>query len=98
MDPTSRSLVTLIFISIFATVAVINAFCFIRRELLHRNPSSSVVPLIGGIVGCYGFGVAPWTVLSSREWLPLFLDIGSLPWIGYCLWKVYLERRRSSNP
>jgi len=74
---------------IFALLAVLNAVLFVRRELLHRSPASSLAPFIGGIIGCYAFSVSPYAALSSRAWLPLFLDIGSLPWIAYCLWKVY---------
>ncbi len=94
LDFTPRFFVSLILISIFATIAVLNIFLFVRRELMHRIPSASIIPLIGGIIGCYGFGVAPWITLSSREWLPLFLDVGALPWIGYCLCKVYWQPRR----
>jgi hypothetical protein len=95
LNPTSRLLVASILIFIFAAIAILNLFLFVRREVLHRIPSSSLLPFIGGLIGCYGFSAAPWPMLSSRAWLPLFLDIGSLPWVGYCLWRVYwCERRR----
>lgn len=94
MTPSLRFFVTAILISIFATLAILNSCLFVRRELLHRIPSSSLLPLVGGLIGCYAFSIAPWSLLSSRAWLPLFIDIGSLPWIAYCLCKVYWQHRR----
>jgi hypothetical protein len=93
-DSTSNLFIAAPLIFIFAVLAVLNAFLFVRRELLQRIPSSSLVPLIGGIIGCYGFSYAPYPAISTRAWLPLFLDIGSVPWIAYCLWKVYWSERR----
>jgi hypothetical protein len=72
-DFTPRFVIAASLIFVFAVLAILNAILFVRRQLLHRPSSASLVPLISGVIGCYGFSLARYATVSSRAWLPFFL-------------------------
>ena len=80
-------------IALFGICALINPILFVRREILKRPNAPSLVPVIGGLLGVWGFSLAPATLLSRYPWLPLLADFGTIPWLIYVFWKVWRERR-----
>lgn len=47
-----------------------------------RRERASLVPLIGGVAGALAFLTLSIAQLSGRWWLPLLLDIGTLPLVA----------------
>lgn len=82
-------------IAIFCICALTNAVLFVRRELLKRANAPSSIPFVGGLLGMWGFSLAPAVLLSRNAWVPLLADFGTVPWLVYALWKVWRERRSS---
>jgi hypothetical protein len=80
-------------VAIFSICAVTNAVLFVRRELLKRANAPSLIPFVGGLLGLWGFSLAPTALLSRHAWVPLLADFGTVPWLIYALWKFRRERR-----
>ena len=77
----------------FIICAILNPILFIRREILKRSNAPSLIPIIGGILGAYGFSLCPYKPISNLAWLPLILDFGTIPWIMYCIIIVHIHKR-----
>ncbi|MBX7075218.1 MAG: hypothetical protein K1X71_18920 [Pirellulales bacterium] len=43
---------------------------------------ASLIPLVGGALGCLGCALSPFPALNGLKWAPLLLDIGSVPVLG----------------
>lgn len=60
---------------------------------------SFVIPFIGGIVGLIGVAVCPLPVSNRWFWVPLVLDVGTLPLLVFAAWtrlsEQMAETRRS---
>ncbi|HSY43748.1 MAG TPA: hypothetical protein VK811_07535 [Candidatus Acidoferrum sp.] len=85
-------------IFIFVVFAIINPILVVRREILKRKNAPSLLPFIGGLIGVFGFLLAPHHVLLRQAWIPLLADFGSLPWLIYVFWAVHRERRNRKQP
>ena len=81
-------------IAIFCICALTNAVLFVRLELLKRANTPSLIPFVGGLLGVWGFFLAPAALLSRYAWVPLLADFGTVPWLIFALWKVRHEQRR----
>lgn len=44
---------------------------------------ASLIPLVGGALGCMGCALSPFDVLNRYWWAPFVLDFGSVPGLGY---------------
>lgn len=73
---------------------VVNPVLFVRREVLKRPGTPSLIPVVGGIFGGVGLSHIPIAQISPWFWTAVLLDFGSLPWIVYVLVKVGIERIR----
>ncbi len=78
----------------FGLCAILNLILFVRRVLLKRPNVPSLLPIVGGVLGVWGFYLAPVEFLSRHAWLPLLLDFGTIPWTSFVFWKVWRENRR----
>jgi hypothetical protein len=74
----------------FLLAAIANAQMLIRRM---RGPSGpSLVPVLGGLSGMVGMLIMPWPSVRIWAWVPLLLDVGSVPIIAMTLF--YLARSK----
>ncbi len=87
-------IVSHILILIFALGALGNWWRFIRGLFGHRK--GSALPILPGLIGAVALAIAPaqsdiaqW---KSFWWLPLFIDVGCIPWAVFCL--IYFARKR----
>lgn len=71
------SLVAVILLGIFAWAAVANVVLAVRYYV--HGQRSSLLPIVGGVLGAVGCLVAPWTFLKAWWWLPPIVDIGCAP-------------------
>jgi hypothetical protein len=64
--------------------------------LVTRRNQPSLVPIVGGLVGAAAFAWAPWERINRLWWLPLVVDLGSLPYLLLASCSVLAEflRRR----
>jgi hypothetical protein len=81
-------------IALFAGLAILNAILFVGRYIIRPPRMPSLVPFLGGIVGTYGFYSAPSPSLQHLAWVPLLTDVGCIPWLLFCVWKVSHEKRQ----
>jgi hypothetical protein len=74
-----------------------NWYCVILYVVKRRH--SSWIPFIGGVVGCFGFFVSPYSMLRTHWWLPLFLDWGTVPGHAFALvyFTIALIRRATGK-
>jgi hypothetical protein len=77
-----------------AWVCVANASVLWIWYVQKRRPPSWI-PLVGGISGAAGLWLLPIAALHRWWWLPLVLDWGSVPGIGYSM--VYHAAFRRSR-
>lgn len=68
---------TVILLGVFAWAAVANVVLGVRYYV--HGKRSTLVPLVGGVLGAIGCLIAPWTILRTWWWLPLLIDIGCAP-------------------
>lgn len=93
MTPILRMTIPALCILIFIAVGGTNAATAIRY-LRNRTPGS-MIPFVGGLVGSLGFVASPWRSLAQWWWVPLILDLGTVPLI--CQFAVFLIRGGPSN-
>ncbi len=95
--PIVASLVGWIFpgflLALFGICALVNAVLFIRRYILH-GAAASLIPFVGGIAGAVGFSYAPSASLRHITWLPLFVDVGCVPWLVLASWMMYQQKKQ----
>lgn len=77
---------------VFLWIASINAY--IVWKSYFRKHGSSMVPLLGGIAGVIACIIAPIEALRSLWFVPLLLDLGSVPLI---VRTVYFQIRTRNN-
>jgi hypothetical protein len=87
--------VSTVLIATFCLIAFANGYCLVR--FLASRTGFSVVPFMGGILGCAGFLLSRSLALRHLWWLPLILDFGCLPsLVGWALVLTKKGLRRSS--
>jgi hypothetical protein len=74
-------------------LSVLNWRVFWKRHV-QKVQASSWLPLIGGGLGAVGIVVLPVAGSVAWCWIPLVLDWGSIPGIGYSLF-FHLTHRKS---
>jgi len=57
--------------------------------IILREPSSSVLPIFGGIIAAAGIGILPVTGSWNWAWIPLLLDWGGLPMVLRAWWEAH---------
>lgn len=63
-----------ILIALFALIAIANWTLAIRWWLYKEK--ATMIPIIGGVLGCIGLVFFPWKGATAWCWVPLFIDIG----------------------
>ena len=88
-------------LSLFLWAALFNLWVvlLICRNLItgERKRVPSFAPFIGGLAGVLGLYLCPLESLSGYEWLPLLLDLSTLPYLAvvlHALFHLWAERRR----
>jgi hypothetical protein len=72
-----------ILLLLFIWVAALNiAIIWVR---VFKNRYSSWIPIVGGLSGAAAFKILPLSWLNDLWWLPLLLDMGSLPLLTWTL-------------
>lgn len=66
-----------VFALIFLAASIGNVLLVVRYKATGRR--ASLVPMVGGIFGVMAMLLAPWPEFRSWFWIPLVVDIGSLP-------------------
>jgi hypothetical protein len=54
----------------------------------YSRKSGSIIPLIGGVVLMAGFFLSDYSLLQRCFWLPLIIDVGSLPIMLMLIWRL----------
>ena len=87
---------------LFLWAASFNFWVVLRicRNLItgERRRIPSFAPFIGGLAGALGLYLCPVERLSGYEWLPLLLDVGSVPYlavVAHALFQWQAERGRA---
>jgi len=62
----------------FLFLTCINGYIFWKGYVKKQN-AGSWIPLIGGTFGVIAFLISPISGLQKYWWLPLIIDMGSLP-------------------
>lgn len=76
----------------FAWVAIFNAL--IIRVRIFEKKYSSQIPIAGGLFGALAFSTLPLRWLNELWWLPLILDLGSLPLLIHTfVFLIFYEKR-----
>jgi len=76
-----------------AVVCIAGNLSILLGHLL-RGKHNSMVPFIGGLAGVIGMLVVPITVFRRWSWIPVILDIGTLP-IAVAFAFVFMRRRKN---
>ncbi len=77
-------IVGVVLLLMFLWIALANAVIFWEGAILKKR-TASTAGLLGGILGMIGLLVLPWSTGKHGWWLPLFLDLGCVPWLTYQL-------------
>jgi len=67
---------------LFAAIAIGNFWCWFIQKSEPGKPHTSVIPIVGGMVGAFALLTAPIGTFMQRlcfAWLPPLLDVG-------CIW------------
>jgi|APSaa5957512576_1039674.scaffolds.fasta_scaffold45958_2 hypothetical protein len=67
---------------LFAAIAAANFWCWFIQKTGPGEPHTSVVPIVGGILGAFAMLILPFGSLSQRlwfVWIPPLVDVG-------CVW------------
>jgi hypothetical protein len=66
------------------------------KIFVRKTNAPSWVPLIGGILGCFGLLTIPIELAHKLSWLPLVLDYGCLPGILHIIiaYVIQFSRKR----
>lgn len=75
----------------FMFLAAINA-AIVWRGLFKKEKVGSWIPLAGGIFGAVGIANLPAVSYQEWWWVPLLVDLGSLPAMVYMAWRVLFIR------
>ena len=71
-----------------------NWWCVICGFRSKKTRSRPIIPLVGGIIGAATLLLIPIPGLSNWWWVPLLIDVGSIPGMGI---ELYLYLRRHSR-
>lgn len=80
--------------SLAVWLSVLNWRVFWKRHV-RKVPAPSWLPLIGGGLGAVGVVVLPVTGSAAWCWVPVLLDWGCVPGIGYSIIFHLLRRGKS---
>jgi hypothetical protein len=86
------------------SISLITGFLFLAainvsiafRGYFKRAATDAWVPLVGGAFGAIGVSNLPIESLQEWWWVPLLVDLGSLPAILYMAWRAVLIRSSES--
>jgi hypothetical protein len=67
-------ILSIIFIVLFAWIAMSNMAIAVRWYVLKKR--SSMIPIIGGLIGVAGFVISPTRTLNHLWWMPIIADLG----------------------
>ena len=70
----------------FFVIAVMNIHMLVSNLRHSKAHGASGIPWIGGLAGCLGLLVAPSELLRSLWWIPMILDVGSIPMTILGIW------------
>ena len=62
----------------FLHISLLNGIVFYKGIIL-KQKQPSWIPILGGILGVFSFLLLPVNILNRFWWLPLIIDMGSLP-------------------
>jgi hypothetical protein len=95
--------ISIVCLAIAIWISLLNWIVFWKRHVrpvespswvdVRRIESPSWIPLLGGVLGVVGMLVAPLPHLKAWVWIPLLLDWGSVPGMGYTVWFHVLRKR-----
>ena len=79
---------------IFILGSIGNWSRLIRAMLGHRKGSG--IPIVFGVIGAISIFAAPANYDLARWhsfwWVPLFIDVGCVPWLVYFVWFLVKKR------
>ena len=79
---------TVLLMGLFLWVLIFNWSVVWRRYIRHEEKVPSIGPIIGGVSGFIALRVCPLPGVSTFSWIPLFLDVGCIPYIVLFLWSM----------
>lgn len=91
MIPYIRWIAGVAFAAVFVWLVILNASVFWERHVCKKK-SPSWIPLLGGVSGVMCCLILPVPSLKAVWWIPLILDLGSVPGLVYTIF--FLLRRR----
>ena len=74
-------------------ISILNWIVFWKRHILSLT-SPSWIPLLGGVLGSLAILIMPLRQGKPWVWIPLLLDWGSVPGLGYSLFVHMVRNRR----
>jgi hypothetical protein len=91
-----RWLVAVPLLLVFFWIASLNAIVFVNG-FIRKQKTPSWIPLLAGVAGLLGLIAIPVGEAWRLCWLPLLLDWGSVPGIGYTLVFYAVRWMRGGN-
>lgn len=71
--------------SAFLIFSLFNAWVVWREVALKRGIGLTFAPLMGGLMGLVALFVCPLEGVLAFFWVPLILDVGTVPYLLYCM-------------
>ena len=88
------------------TVGILCLVCFgvaavqnlrIIHNAWFREGRSSLIPVVGGIIGMLGWVIVPLPQFIWFAWIPLLLDIGCVPALAIGLIQAYSDTKKDGG-
>lgn len=78
-------------------IIIMNLSLPVRYYILKkRDTSTSLIPLIGGMLSCGGMAISGIKEFNQYAWVPLIVDLGCLPVVAILIWQ-WLKNRKSDT-
>ena len=72
-------------VSAFLIFSLFNAWVVCREVVLKREIGLTFAPLMGGLTGLVALFVCPLEGALTFFWVPLIVDLGTVPYLLYCM-------------
>ena len=82
-----RWILAIPFFLLFGVLAVCQIGSLMENS--RNGKGTSVFPFIGGLSGVIGLAILDWKLALYWFWVPLLLDIASLPLLFLILWQLF---------